>query len=90
MNIKKHTYQVGDDVSYGFNGDWYPVGKVTRITERFLFTDSGMKFTKYVQNLWSPVSEDEYADVPTEIFRATGSRSWVLVKGIHREKNPHV
>ena len=40
------TYKVGDDVSYGIGGDRYYDGKITRITKRFIFTDSGRKYTR--------------------------------------------
>ena len=40
------TYQVGDEVGYGFNGDRYSAGKIVRITARFIYTDQGDKFTK--------------------------------------------
>jgi hypothetical protein len=41
-----HTYQVGDAVGYGFNGDRYAAGHITRITARFIYTDTGEKFTR--------------------------------------------
>ena len=39
-------FTVGQDVSYGINGDRYYDGKITRITKRFIFTNSGMKYTR--------------------------------------------
>ena len=51
MGLIKHTYHVGDDVSYGFNGDWYYAGKVARITKKFLTTDQGNKFSLVVLSL---------------------------------------
>jgi len=39
------TYQVGDDVSYGINGDSYYAGKIVRMTKCYLWTDTGQKFT---------------------------------------------
>jgi hypothetical protein len=41
-------YNVGDDVSHGINGDSYYDGKITRITKRFIFTDSGRQYTRKV------------------------------------------
>jgi hypothetical protein len=37
---------VGDEVSYAFNGDYYPCGKVAKISDslRLITTDGGMKF----------------------------------------------
>lgn len=89
METIKHTYKVGDDVSYGFNGDWYYAGKVTRITKKFLFTDQGNKFSLTVKELWTKINEHEYADVPTEVFRSIGGGTWALAKGRIEEKNPH-
>ena len=40
------NYTVGQDVSYGIGGDRYYDGKITRITKRFIFTDSGRKYTR--------------------------------------------
>jgi hypothetical protein len=39
-------YKVGDDVSYGINGDAYYAGKIVRITPKFIFAENGHKFTK--------------------------------------------
>jgi hypothetical protein len=90
VGIVKHTYKVGDDVSSGFNGDWRHIGKVSRITKKFLFTDTGYKFTKYVMDIWQPLEDNQtWSDLPTEIFRQTNSKSWVLTKGIVEERNPH-
>jgi hypothetical protein len=44
-------YKVGDEVSYGINADSYYAGKITRITKRFIFTESGLKFTKMGNNI---------------------------------------
>ena len=89
MTTVKHTYQVGDEVSYGFNGDWYYAGKVTRITKKFLTTDQGQKFSLVVRTLWSKISDTEYADVDKEIFVSVGGGMWALTKGRIEEKNPH-
>jgi hypothetical protein len=40
------TYTLGDDVSYGINGDSYYAGKIVRMTRRFIWTEMGYKFTK--------------------------------------------
>lgn len=39
-------YKVGDDVSYGINGDSYYAGKIVRMTQRFIWTEHGYKFTR--------------------------------------------
>ena len=41
MQTIKHNLTVGDDVSYGFNGDWYYAGRVARITKKYLTTEHG-------------------------------------------------
>ena len=40
------TYQVGDDVSYGINGDSYHAGRIVRMTKNYIWTENGYKFTK--------------------------------------------
>lgn len=89
MTTVKHTYKVGDEVSYGFNGDWYPAGRVARITKKFLTTDSGHKFSLVIRTLWTKIGEHEYADVDKEIFVSVGGGTWTLTKGRVREQNPH-
>jgi hypothetical protein len=66
--------QVGDEVSKGFNGDYYPVGKITRITPTWqVTTDQGNKFRRYKN---------------TSGWRAEGG-TWWMVNGVHDERNPH-
>ena len=89
METIKHTYKVGDEVSYGFNGDWYYAGRVARITKKFLTTDQGQKFSLVVRTLWTKIAEHEYADVPTEVFRSVNGGTWALTKGRVEEQNPH-
>ena len=90
MQLVKHDYQVGDDVSYGFNGDWYPAGKVARITKKYLTTDRGQRF--YLKEFNSRIYDAatfDYVDVLKEYFVSLGSGTWTLVKGIKQEQNPH-
>ena len=89
MGLIKHTYHVGDDVSYGFNGDWYYAGKVARITKKFLTTDQGNKFSLVVRTVWTKIGNTEYADVDKEVFVSVGGGMWVLTKGHIEERNPH-
>ena len=65
--------KVGDDVSYGFNGDYYPCGKIVRITKGFRITTSdGDVFNRRKQSSrWVKVGG-----------------TWSLVKGIVNERNP--
>lgn len=68
--------QVGDEVSMGFNGDYYPLGKITRISKTYsrITTESGRVFTRV-----GPVS-----------WKEGGKRgAFSLVQGKHDERNPH-
>jgi len=93
METIKHTYQVGYDVSYGFNGDWYYAGTVTRITRTQLTTSSGNKFSlKIVKSLEKVVAQDgwvDYVDCEREVFKSVGGGTWTLTHGIVEETNPH-
>lgn len=66
--------QVGDEVSYGFNGDYYPDGTVEKVSPTFQITTStGRKYRrKGVTSGWM----------------AAGG-TWGLVKGHIDERNPH-
>ena len=71
---------VGDDVSYGFNGDYYPCGKIIKI--------SGQNYRR--------IETYDEQNGRRKFFwrrRLTGSwvmsgGTWSLVKGIHNDKNP--
>lgn len=65
--------KVGDEVSYGFNGDYYPDGKIARISEslRVIATDTGHKY---------------YRRRETGSWKRG---CWGLVGGHHDERNPH-
>lgn len=90
MKTIEHGLKVGDDVSYGFNGDWYYDGKVTRITKKYLTVNSGNKYYLhlYKDRKWCDEAED-YVDVMREIFQSVGHGTWTLCKGVHRAQNPH-
>jgi hypothetical protein len=70
-------YQLGDDVSYGIGGDSYYDGKITRITKRFIFVDSGNKYTRKI-HLDGTIS-----------YRATGNRYSWLRRGRYEYMDPH-
>ena len=93
MDLVKHDYQIGDDVSYGFNGDWYYGGKVARITAKFLTTDRGNKYSlKVINDRKKVVEADSFVDyVPClrEVFVSVHGGTWSLTKGIHEAQNPH-
>jgi len=50
MNNTNTEYNVGDDVSYHINNDSYYAGKIIRMTKKYIFTESGKKFTKIGNN----------------------------------------
>lgn len=69
----KEAPQVGDKVSMGFNGDYYPVGEITKIsaTLKVIETSSGKKFYRRRQSgIWRH------------------SKIWTLVPGTWNDKNP--
>ena len=89
-NLVKHTYAVGDEVSYGFNGDWYHAGQVEKVTAKFLTTTRGNKFSLKVINdsKW----DDELSKTvkfQREVFRSVNGGTWALTKGIVERQNPH-
>lgn len=65
---------VGDDVSYTFNGDYYPDGKIASISEslRIVVTDTGNKYYRHkLTGAWKR------------------HKTWTLVRGHITERNPH-
>lgn len=67
--------KVGDDVSYGFNGDCTPCGQIKSISKgemRVITTTDG---TKFYRNKLSG--------------RWVNNGTWVLVRGHISERNPH-
>lgn len=92
MKYIPHNFQVGDDVSRGFNGDWYPCGKVARITKKYLFTDNGQKFslrTFKEEKLEDVLDKFEWVEYTQEYFKEVNGSPFVLAKGIISELNPH-
>jgi len=90
MQTIKHNLTVGDDVSYGFNGDWYYAGRVARITKKYLTTEHGQKF--YLKEFKTRVYDEatfDHVDVLKEYFVSLGHGTWTLVKGRKEELNPH-
>ena len=70
-------YKVGDDVSYAIGGDRYYDGKITRITARFIFTDSGHKYTQKVDSRG------------TVYYTQTGCKYCHLIPGKQERLDPH-
>lgn len=65
---------IGDEVSRGFNGDYYPCGKITKITPTLrITTESGARFSRVRE---------------TSSWREIG-RGFYMVAGVHDERNPH-
>lgn len=66
---------VGDVVSMGFNGDYYPCGKIVSIsaTMKKIVTDSGKAFYRRRQS-------------GTWLYNGT----FALIPGVHDERNPHI
>lgn len=66
---------IGEDVSYGFNGDYYPDGKIVKVSKtlKVITTSSGKRYYRKRQtNTW------------------LNNKTWALVDGIHDERNPHI
>lgn len=76
--------KVGDNVSYGFNGDYYPCGKIVRITKGWrIYTEDaskpeGARRQKCTFNRRKQTSS----------WLMVGG-TWSLVNGIVDERNPH-
>lgn len=66
--------KIGDAVSYGFNGDYYPDGEVVKITKNLQITTSGGHTYRRFKN--------------TGGWRRTGG-TWWLISGHVDERNPH-
>jgi len=51
---------VGDDVSMGFNGDYYPCGKISKISKTYfkITTDTGTTFTRVGPSCWKHGGKD--------------------------------
>jgi hypothetical protein len=89
MDTIAHTFKVGEQVSYAFNGDCYPDGTVAKITKKFLTTSSGRKFflNTFEDCVYNELSQ-RYVDVNREVFRTVGGGTWTLVHGHRYEQNP--
>jgi hypothetical protein len=75
--MTQNEYKIGDDVSYGIGGDRYYDGKIVRMTKRFIFTDSGRKYTR---------KEDNSGRV---YYTETGCKFCYLMTGRQEYLDPH-
>lgn len=67
--------KVGDQVSRGFNGDYYPCGTIVRITKNWMvITSEGRKFNRRRN---------------TAAWVEVGGGPFCLVPGHRDERNPH-
>lgn len=73
-----HFPQVGDEVSKGFNGDYYYVGKIERITP------TGVCVVRGEQGDVSRFNRVR----KTAGWKKSGG-TWWMVRGVHNELNPH-
>jgi uncharacterized protein YgfB (UPF0149 family) len=88
----EHDYKVGDEVSHGFNGDWYPDGVVTKITKQYLHTSTGHKYFKYTTRMNRVIRDDngkviDSEEVLQEVFKMVRGYSY-LCHGHFFEQNP--
>ena len=67
--------KMGDDVSRGFNGDYYPCGKIVKITKSWRVTTSEGNVFNRRKN--------------TAAWVEVGGGPFCLVPGIRDERNPH-
>ena len=71
--VIEFTFKVGDEVSMGFNGDYYPQGKIAKIAKnyRIVTLENGKRF---------------FRRKLSESWKHEGT--WGLVHGIRNEWNP--
>lgn len=67
--------KLGDDVSYGFNCDYYPCGKIVKISKapgykRIATSDGSVFYRRAASGSWIK------------------NQTWVMVKGVVNERNP--
>lgn len=68
--------RVGEPVSYGFNGDYYPDGYIVKVGKNYrtVTTSTGARYWRRRE---------------TASWVKTGG-TWSLVKGHRKERNPHL
>lgn len=73
--IAQRLPQVGDDASMGFNGDYYPCGKIVRISPTYnrITTSNGVAFTRVGPCSW---------------VRGGKRGTFSLIQGVINRRNP--
>ena len=73
MSKSNKEFQIGDNVTYAFNGDYYPCGTVERIskTGKIIYTTNSHKFVRQASGTYKR------------------DRTWTLIHGTYSELNPH-
>ena len=67
--------QIGDEVSYAFNGDYRPCGTIVKITPtKRITTSTGMTFSRISDTKWKQGGK---------------KGTWSMVRGHIDERNPH-
>ena len=67
--------EVGQPISYGFNGDWYPCGEIAQISKTF-------------KKITSSTGETFYRRACGTAWARPGG-TWSMTKGHHDCRNPH-
>lgn len=73
------AFQIGEPVSYAFNGDYYPCGRIVSITGTDNRIITVRDHTGKERKFWRRKK--------TESWKADGM--WSLVSGWHNDQNPH-
>ena len=68
---------VGDEVSKAFNGDYYPCGKIAKISKTYyrITTEDGNTFTRVGPNSWKEGGK---------------KGAFSLIEGVVDRRNPHI
>jgi len=67
--------EVGQPISYGFNGDWYPCGEIAQISKTF-------------KKITSSTGETFYRRACGTAWARPGG-TWSMTRGHHNCRNPH-
>lgn len=73
---------VGDQVSRGFNGDYYPAGRIVHVS-------ASLRVVTTQGEDGAQIKRKFYRRGQTGRWVQTGG-TWSLVPGVHNERNPHI